>query len=117
MMAQQYETEQQVVLSEVSDKPKLHIMTAEDDSMAPGIIVTDDIYYEEGCIENGEIGVFYNIQTRQVVVRKGEWVGDKWLLTACNPDYSVINIDKENNEWYCFGRVTGCGRKVNKGDW
>ena len=47
MMAQQYETEQQVVLSEVSDKPKLHIMTAEDDSMAPGIIVTDDIYFYE----------------------------------------------------------------------
>lgn len=117
MMAQQYEAEQQTIPPEVSEKPKLHIMTAEDDSLAPNIITGDDIYYEDGVIDSGEVGVFFNLNTKQVIVRKGECVDGKWTLTASNPDYPVIDIDNENNEWYCFGRVTGRGRKVNKGDW
>lgn len=117
MMSQHYEAEQQVIPPEVSEKPKLHIMKAEDDSMAPGIIIDDDVYYEEGVINSGEVGVFFNLNTKQVIVRKGLCSDGKWALIARNPDYPNIEIGEHSEEWYCFGKVTGRGRKVNKGDW
>lgn len=115
MMAIQNEIKAQVIPPR--EKPKQYLMTVDDDSMSPLLMIGDDLYYELGVVDSGEVGIFSNVKTGQVIVRKGECVDGKWFLIACNPDYPVIQVDNETNEWHCFGKVVAQGRKVNKGDW
>lgn len=104
-----YETESQVIPPQ--EEPKWFSIKVEDDSMYPIMAIGDDVCFERGCVGSGDVAVFVNIKTQETIVRKTEYIDGEWSMIPRNSDYPEIT-GKDINDWYAFGKVLWCGRKI-----